>query len=373
MNDSEFQRRFLYGLVRDCYEVQDNNIDFLAFSVPLAGRIKRRLEDKLLVLAKKAGFVRRHFLTEQSLRRLDYFLCKMDRLERFYNLLEDDYSRQLLIYLLRFRVLGAEHVRLPTNNKFYWDKYISGHKKFLKEKHTIKTWKNWYLNRYELQGVSGPIVLHTHPLLILNSFLLQQYSYRKGPKIIGIQPGDTIIDCGSGWGDTALYFADRTGPHGKVLTFEFLPDNLKILQRNISLNQHLVDRTEVVPNALWDKSGETLTYQPNGPNTSLLDDKRQGTLQVSTTTIDDSVRGKRIVKVDYIKMDIEGSELKALYGAEQTIRTFRPTLAISLYHRDEDFVEIPDYLDRLGLGYEFFLDHFSIHQGETILFAQSSR
>ncbi len=65
-------------------------------------------------------------------------------------------------------------------------------------------------------------------------------------------------------------------------------------------------------------------------------------------------------RVDYIKTDIEGSELKALQGAEKTIRTHKPRLAIALYHRDDDFVVIPDYLRKLSLGYDLFLDHFTI-------------
>ena len=53
-------------------------------------------------------------------------------------------------------------------------------------------------------------------------------------------------------------------------------------------------------------------------------------------------------------MDIEGSELNALQGAEKTIREFRPKLAISLYHKEDDFIVIPDYLKKLNLQYEFF-------------------
>jgi hypothetical protein len=69
-------------------------------------------------------------------------------------------------------------------------------------------------------------------------------------------------------------------------------------------------------------------------------------------------------------MDIEGAELPALRGAEATLRAFRPKLAIALYHRLDDFIDIPAYLDGLGLGYAFFLGHFTIHSEETVLFAR---
>jgi hypothetical protein len=68
-------------------------------------------------------------------------------------------------------------------------------------------------------------------------------------------------------------------------------------------------------------------------------------------------------------MDIEGSELQALQGAEHTLRTFRPKLAIALYHKKEDMITIPAYLQGLDLDYIFFLGQFTSQLEETILFA----
>ena len=76
-----------------------------------------------------------------------------------------------------------------------------------------------------------------------------------------------------------------------------------------------------------------------------------------------------VPRLDFIKMDIEGSELSALRGAESSIRRWQPKLAISLYHRPEDFFSIPLWIDALGVGYRLFLDHYSIHNEETVLYA----
>ena len=74
-------------------------------------------------------------------------------------------------------------------------------------------------------------------------------------------------------------------------------------------------------------------------------------------------------RVDFIKMDVEGAELMALRGGEAALRRHRPRLAISRYHRPEDFFSIPIWLDSLGLGYRFYLDHYTIHHEETVLYA----
>ena len=88
--------------------------------------------------------------------------------------------------------------------------------------------------------------------------------------------------------------------------------------------------------------------------------------------IDDLVAKERLESVDFIKLDVEGAELLALKGAKQTLKQFRSTLAISLYHNLDDFVTIPAFLRELEVGYEFYLDHFTIHREETVLFAQST-
>ena len=83
---------------------------------------------------------------------------------------------------------------------------------------------------------------------------------------------------------------------------------------------------------------------------------------MASITLDDFVRVEGTRKIDFIKMDIEGAELSALQGAKETLRIFRPDLAIAVYHSLPDFWRIPQYLDELGLGYRFYLRHFTIHR-----------
>ena len=68
-------------------------------------------------------------------------------------------------------------------------------------------------------------------------------------------------------------------------------------------------------------------------------------------------------------MDIEGSELVAIKGAENTIKKFKPKLAISIYHRGKDIIDIPEYLLSINNQYKFYLKHISTSWVDTVLFA----
>jgi FkbM family methyltransferase len=205
-------------------------------------------------------------------------------------------------------------------------------------------------------------------------FVLEQYRCRGNGVDIAVESGDCVIDAGACWGDTALYFANRSGTDGRVFSYEFVPDNLEILRRNLALNPGLSNRIRIIESAAWDESNLAVSFQGEGlaAQVTISEAGVPGTGSL-TLTIDDLVQLQNLTKVDFIKMDIEGAELRALRGATQTILCHRPKLAISVYHRLSDFVDIPEFLDSLDAGYRFFLRHYTIATEETILFAQTDR
>ena len=85
-----------------------------------------------------------------------------------------------------------------------------------------------------------------------------------------------------------------------------------------------------------------------------------------TAAIDDIVGED---KVTFIKLDVEGAELRALQGAELSIRRHRPRLAISIYHKPEDVIEIPAYILSLHEDYRLDIRHYQMSACETILYA----
>ena len=74
-------------------------------------------------------------------------------------------------------------------------------------------------------------------------------------------------------------------------------------------------------------------------------------------------------EVTYIKLDIEGAELEALKGAKKIIQKYKPRLAVCIYHKKEDLIEIPQYLKELVPEYKFYVRHYSNTTWETVLYA----
>jgi FkbM family methyltransferase len=180
-----------------------------------------------------------------------------------------------------------------------------------------------------------------------------------------------VLDIGACWGDSALYFACKTGEYGKVYSFEFIPDNIKLFTLNISLNPNLMRLIELIQQPVSNKSGDKIYFSDNGPGSKIEYEPFIGQSgQATTISIDDFVSNNTIDKVDFIKMDIEGAEPVALDGAIETIKRFKPKLAIAIYHSMDDFVNIPAWIINLNLGYKLYIGHYTIHSEETIIFAK---
>ena len=291
-----------------------------------------------------------------------------------YGRLQDNESRRLLIDVMAYRLLGHRKVKLPLNTSAYWQKLDALERKADKRDPIDLGFLAWKLDRYDLADDGYPIQVYARATGVFTQLLLQQYRCVTADHRIEVGAGDTVIDAGGCYGDTALYFAHKAGETGRVFSFEFMPENIKIFQRNLLLNPGLAAHIEIVPNPLWSVSGENLFVEGIGPAAQVTaTPKESATTQVETLSIDDLVQRQNLARVDFIKMDIEGAELEALKGAETTIHRDRPKLAISVYHQLHDFWRIPQWIDSLGLGYRFYLRHFTIHAEETVLFAEVAR
>lgn len=310
-----------------------------------------------------------------------------------YDLLNDAESQDMLLTVLAFRMLGWRNVPMPLNTS---ERAAEVEKLSALQASQPATAQ---IDRPDGLGVlkQTPLAAFGHEDIVLYAdtglipeFLYSQYEYRSAEGFIRPKQGDVAFDCGTCWGATSLYFAEQVSDTGKVISFEFVPSNLEVYSENLKLNPQLAKRIEVVPQPVWSDSKLTLTVFGSGASTRVValssgkrlahrlkglvrakyrDPERVGNFSVNATTIDTQAQRLSDGRADFIKMDVEGAELQALRGAEKTIRRCKPVLAICLYHRLRDFLEIPQYINGLNLGYKFYLGHGTTHQEETVLFA----
>lgn len=143
------------------------------------------------------------------------------------------------------------------------------------------------------------------------------------------QEGDTVIDVGAYVGMFSVRASYRVLSAGKVFAIEPSQSSNVYLDRNTFWRKNVTR----VPVALGAKSGYgRLTSTDASPCHQLTQREDKDTEEVRIETLDDMVARLGVGKVDFIKIDVEGSELAVLQGATETLRNNRLHLAIAAYH-----------------------------------------
>lgn len=168
----------------------------------------------------------------------------------------------------------------------------------------------------------------------------------------GARAGDIVLDCGAHVG-TYTRAALLAGAK-LVVAIEPAPENLECLRRTFA--SEIADgRVIICPKGVWDREeNRVMSLHPEGSGRDSVvfrySQSRQQII-VPLTTIDKLVTELQLGRVDFVKMDIEGAEQRALAGARETLAKFKPRLAISGYHLPDDAVRIPEVVLRAQPGY----------------------
>lgn len=178
--------------------------------------------------------------------------------------------------------------------------------------------------------------------------------------------GEVFLDVGCLNGKTSVDFCKwcQDG-YDAIYAFEANPNMAETCRRVFEKNK--LKNTKLIVKAAWDKQ-EQLNFQidegayPGGSRVT----EGEANTNVFGDTIDNCLCDS---KVTFIKMDIEGSEYKALIGAENVISKWKPRLAISLYHKPEDVLEIPYAILKVNPEYRFAIRQYASNMHETVLYA----
>lgn len=182
------------------------------------------------------------------------------------------------------------------------------------------------------------------------------------PDIVLSQEEGVFIDGGCYDCSTSILFEKWCqGRYTKIYGFE--PDE-KNYNKCMERGKYLKN-IELINKGLWD-CDEILSFSADQGQASGIVDDGTVVTSIAATFIDRVVRDE---PVTFIKLDVEGAELRALQGARNAIIRNRPRLAISIYHKAEDIFEIPEYILSLHNDYKLYIRHYQFSDCETILYA----
>ena len=273
----------------------------------------------------------------------------------FYDMLKEEYSKKLFEKIVRYRYMLA----------FYPNSFIDNKQKInLSIKYGSLNIFHWGLKRILFYFQKSKYPNEIENFLLFYIFGLKQYNVKN---IFEVKEDATIFDIGAWKGDTAYFFSKKCSNKARIYAFE--PDDyafqiLEKIKEKYKLN-NVITKNILLSNA--EKEIDFISMIENTP-----------TIKKNAITIDKFVEENNIEKIDYIKMDVEGAERNILEGAIKTIKKFKPSLAIAIYHGGklfmEDFYNIPIFIKNIiNEDYEYYIRTFSPWGGETILFCKPKK
>lgn len=139
-----------------------------------------------------------------------------------------------------------------------------------------------------------------------------------------LRKGDNVVDCGAHHGLMSILFALWVGPQGSVTSYEALPSNAGVIEKNARLNQ--LSNITVRPVGVGDVP-ERVTVALNAGNVIVQDGL--GEKQIEVVRLDDDLPQGKVFNL--VKIDVEGSELRALRGARQLLKK-RPIVVLEIHN-----------------------------------------
>lgn len=280
-----------------------------------------------------------------GLHAFDHIVGNPDKYNKIFDVLEDAESREILAWLISHRIC------------FYLEQSKERASELFPPQLSAECWADLTTraSAHPANGLEANLDVD-----VIENWLLDGYSLGGDCEVA---EGDTVLDCGAFNGNSTIVLARRAGPTGFVYAFEPNPEMSPILKRNLVASD--CDNVEIVQAALMDRP-DIVRFHQAGAASRPMD---FGGIEVPAFTIDQFVQERQLRRVDFLKFDIEGYELPALKGAEETIRRFRPKMAISVYHLHYDITEIPLYVKKICRWYRLFLRHNAPYDGEIVLFS----
>ena len=270
----------------------------------------------------------------------------------FYDMLKDNISKKFFKKAIIYRYMLAFYPEAFGNIK------NSMHLVF---RYSIVNIFYWIFKRilFIIQRFKYPLEIEV--FITFYIFGLKQYNIKN---IFEVKNDAVVFDIGAFKGDTAYFFSKKCSNKARIYAFEPDENNYKIL---LKIKDKYKLNNVIASNILFSNSETEINF--------LSMDLNRPAVKMKSTTIDKFVEENNIEKIYYIKMDVEGAEKNILEGSIKTIKKFKPSLAIAIYHGGklfmEDFYNIPIFIKNvINEDYEYYIRTFHPAGLETILFCK---
>src|SRR2546423_13280086 len=199
------------------------------------------------------------------------------------------------------------------------------------------------LKRVEINGeifywpASSPL----NSLLIVAaelSLLHHPHQYLWGPTQLA--KGNICLDIGACEGG----FAARASALGaRVICVE--PSKRMAGVMEMLFRERKLEPPIIAPVLLGSAQGEH-SFRDDILNPGASRSVKEGAYAVEMLKLDQLVDRLGLERLDFIKCDAEGADADILKSGERVLRRFRPRIAVTTYHGDEDYADLHDYLKR---------------------------
>jgi len=185
-------------------------------------------------------------------------------------------------------------------------------------------------------------------------------------KELKLNKDEVFIDCGAFIGDTIDNFLKSCPEYKHIVAFEPDLKNFETMKKKYGSNQKIT-----LINAGTYNENKEISFSGLGTHGSKiiepLNSESNNTVNIQVQAIDNL----NLEDVSFIKMDVEGAELKSLEGAKKTILKSKPKLAISIYHSNEDMLNLAEFIHNIIPEHKLYVRHHNCYPyiTETILYA----
>jgi FkbM family methyltransferase len=187
--------------------------------------------------------------------------------------------------------------------------------------------------KFDIQMICPPYDLRVLPIETLN---FNTYEENELQIVIDLlKDKSVILDVGAnlGWYSLAL---SKTFPCSQIYAFEPLPHIFDYLSSHIEINKAV--NIKALNLGLSDEVGQSSFYvvPDNSVNASIMnvaDNKYAKKISITLTTLDIFAHEENLRKVDFIKCDVEGAELKVLKGASKIIKHYQPIILCEMVRK----------------------------------------